>query len=94
MYTHPPAHELYKHAASYCLINIVHTQPPAQAAISLRMVIDSDKVVETAIAYLLSKIVIRAMDVDSPQQFAMVNNCIAFSIDYDLFRLWWMLSTH
>ncbi len=81
LYVHTPScHKLYKHAASYCLVNIVHTQPPAQAAISLRMVIDIDKVVETAIAYLLSRIVIRAMDVDSPQQFAMVNNYIAFSI--------------
>ena len=48
-------------------------QPPAQAALSLRMVIKNTQVVETAIAYLLSRIVIRAMDVDSPQQFAMVD---------------------
>ncbi len=65
----------YMHAASFsCIVySYTHMQPPAQAAMSLRMVIESAQVVETAIAYLLSRIVIRAMDVSSPQQFARVN---------------------
>ncbi len=66
-------HCLYTCTHSLLLTLYTRMQPPAQAALSLKLVIKNTQVVETAIAYLLSRIVIRAMDVDSPQQFAMVD---------------------